>query len=711
MAAAAPPAEAAPPALEFATDAQGRHAVYRLRKGEALYSAVVVRFTGRVHAEDVNAKAAEIAARSGVPDVHAIPVGLPDQDSGRRPRARVPASRRSGAHRGAERPAGSLAVRQHGARPRTSRASRSSSTPATAAATQARSCRGCEEAAYVYDIACRVERIVSSRTRARVVPTVGRSSPCPAARADAVGESRSARVLTTPPYPIEDAAVGVNFRWYLANSVYRNVGKNGGHEDRTVFISLHADSLHPAVRGTMIYVPGEKFLSGSFAKSGEPYVSRREVREAPRVSFSRREKIEAEGVSRDLAERLVGVVPAGRPAAPPLPAHPAQRHPGRARVGARDSSLQPHPGARADRGLQSQQPRRPKAPPHPGLSREGGGRHRRRARRLLRRIAVGAGCPDRSGQRRRAEPPPPTALRVVYSSAGRTHAPAPTPTRCLDLRRPRFRFRRVGAFGRPGLEGPRPRRRGRQERQGRARGRRHGQAPLGEEQPRRTRCDDGREREVGVLRHRGRPLEHRLRSGGLQAETDLRFPSWKAAATKRSRFSSSRPLRLRRRRRARSRRPSSRWAARRSLRRRPARSRPATRRSRAKNCAAARENYVKAAAELPDNGPLLQRVAVAYLGEGNKDEALRYARLASEKSPQDSGPWQMIAEIEIEKGNAAAGLDGPVEDPAREDRRQQPLHERRNPPLQQEAASRGRGGVRQGASPSSRTPRRTTTGD
>ena len=77
----------------------------------------------------------------------------------------------------------------------------------------------------------------------------------------------------------------------------------------------------------------------------------------------------------------------------------------------------------------------------------------------------------------------------------------------------------------------------------------------------------------------------------------------------------------------------------------------------AKNFAAARENYVKAAAELPDNGPLLQRIAVAYLGEGNKDEALRYARLASEKSPQDSGPWQMIAEIEIGKGNAAAGLD------------------------------------------------------
>jgi N-acetylmuramoyl-L-alanine amidase len=97
----------------------------------------------------------------------------------------------------------------------------------------------------------------------------------------------------------------VNFRWYLANAVWREARRGGPAEDRTVFVSLHADSLHPAVRGTMVYVPGEKFLNGTYGKSGEPYASRREVREAPRVSFSRRERIEAEGVSRDLAERVV----------------------------------------------------------------------------------------------------------------------------------------------------------------------------------------------------------------------------------------------------------------------------------------------------------------------------------------------------------------------------------------------------------------------
>jgi N-acetylmuramoyl-L-alanine amidase len=303
VAAAAPPAEA-PPALEFASDAQGPYAIYRLRRGEALYSAVVVRFTGRVHAEDVNAKAGEIAARSGITDVHAIPVGFPvkipvaDLSPEFRPpndparieeeNARLEAAQFANKVRSADLSGVTIVIDAgHGGRD-------------TGAIVD-----GMEEAAYVYDIACRFERLVSARTRARVVPTVGRAAPCTASVSDGVAEARSARVLTTPPYPIEDAAVGVNFRWYLANSVYKNSGKNGGDAERIVFISLHADSLHPAVRGTMIYVPGEKFLGGSYGKAGEPYTSRREVREAPRVSFSRRERVEAEGLSQDLADRIV----------------------------------------------------------------------------------------------------------------------------------------------------------------------------------------------------------------------------------------------------------------------------------------------------------------------------------------------------------------------------------------------------------------------
>jgi N-acetylmuramoyl-L-alanine amidase len=302
--AAASPTEAEPPVLEYGRDEQGRYAVYKLQKGEALYSAVVVRFTGRVHAEDVNAKAAEIARRSGIADVHSIPVGF---------EIRIPIEDLSAEFRPPDDPARiaeekeRLAASQFANRVRT--ANLSGVTLVLDAGHGGRDTgaivAGMQEADYVYDIACRVERLVKARTRARVVPTVGRDDPCPGPHAEGIGDSRDARVLTTPPYRIEDAVVGVNFRWYLANSILRHSRKNGGREDRTVFLSLHADSLHPAVRGTMIYIPGEKFLSGSYGKRGEPYSSRREVREAPRVSFSRRERIEAEGISRDFAEHIV----------------------------------------------------------------------------------------------------------------------------------------------------------------------------------------------------------------------------------------------------------------------------------------------------------------------------------------------------------------------------------------------------------------------
>ena len=66
-----------PPRLEYGADAKGKYAVYRLKRKEALYSAVVVRFTGRLHAGDVIQLALDIALRSGIDDVHGIPVGFP----------------------------------------------------------------------------------------------------------------------------------------------------------------------------------------------------------------------------------------------------------------------------------------------------------------------------------------------------------------------------------------------------------------------------------------------------------------------------------------------------------------------------------------------------------------------------------------------------------------------------------------------------------
>ena len=310
-------AEAEPLPLEFASDEQGRHAIYRLKRGEALYSAVVVRFTGRVHAEDVNAKAVEIAARSGISDVHAIPVGFavkipiddlspefrPPDDPARieDEKIRLETAQFVNRVRAADLSGVTFVLDAgHGGRD-------------TGAAVD-----GVEEANAVYDLACRVESLLTQHTRGKVILTVRGKTPC-GRGSGAESSWRSARVMTTPPYDLDDAVAGVNLRWYLANSILRKSMKEGGSPERTVFLSLHADSLHPAVRGAMLYIPGEKFLEGSFGKTGAVYASRREVKEAPTVSFSRKERMQAEGLSRDLAEKIVAAFRAAN-----LPLHAFQ---------------------------------------------------------------------------------------------------------------------------------------------------------------------------------------------------------------------------------------------------------------------------------------------------------------------------------------------------------------------------------------------------
>ena len=300
-AAASAPAE---PALEYGQDAYGRYALYRLRAGEALYSAVVVRFTGRVHAEDVNAKAIEIAARSGIADVRSIPVDFP---------VKIPVEDLAAEFRPPDDPERieaektRLETAQFANRVRA--ADLSGVTFVLDAGHGGRdtgaSVGGMVEARHVYDLACRVESLLRQHTKAKVVLTVAGKIPCRMRASEAIVDWRSAQVQTHPPYPIEDTVAGVNLRWYLANAVLRRTEQEGGSEDRTVFVSLHADSLHPAVRGLMVYIPGEKFLNGSFGRMGSIYATRREVREASHASFSRKERVKAEGISRDLAERIV----------------------------------------------------------------------------------------------------------------------------------------------------------------------------------------------------------------------------------------------------------------------------------------------------------------------------------------------------------------------------------------------------------------------
>jgi N-acetylmuramoyl-L-alanine amidase len=300
-----PPAESTTAPLSYSEDSQGPYAEYRLRRGEALYSAVVVRFTGQLEAKQVNATAMEIAARSGVEDVTSMPVGFPVKIplDLLLPKYLPPDHPRRKAREAEERElAGFLEVVQatdlsgvhvildagHGG------------------ADSGAVVGGLWESAYVYDISCRIKRNLEEHTRATVWmirkdAKTGYAVP----EHDRLSHHTKHYLLTRPHYELRDAVLGVHLRWYLTNDIILQRLDPKVPRSKTVFMSLHADSLHPSIRGAMVYVPS-RYLRPSTYKVRRKDINRyAEYRNHPTIRLGPEYKARVEASSRHLAENLV----------------------------------------------------------------------------------------------------------------------------------------------------------------------------------------------------------------------------------------------------------------------------------------------------------------------------------------------------------------------------------------------------------------------
>jgi N-acetylmuramoyl-L-alanine amidase len=300
--------EAAPlgqPSLTWDRTAPVPFAVYRLQKGEALYSSVAIRFTGRVYSKDVGDVVQSIVKFNGIDDVSKMPIGfavkipmelllpeyLPPDDPTRM------------AHEEARRTSAKLAVRT---RVRNLAGVTVILDPGHGGRDAGAIHDDVAESRYVYDVACRLKRILEKKSGAKVAMTTKSQSDGYAIDDDnRLPLLDDHIVLTTPRYELDDSTVGVNLRWYLANSIFGRAMKSGTPREKIVFISIHADSLHPSLRGAMAYIPGERYVKGSYQKSGDVYLTRAEVRERPVVTHSEKESLVAEGLSRDLAESII----------------------------------------------------------------------------------------------------------------------------------------------------------------------------------------------------------------------------------------------------------------------------------------------------------------------------------------------------------------------------------------------------------------------
>ena len=101
--------------------------------------------------------------------------------------------------------------------------------------------------------------------------------------------------------------MSANLRWALSNSIFRAQRRSGSSESNVIFISIHADSLHPSVRGAMAYLPGLLPINTKRLTS-EVYRKRKEVREQNSVKFSHQERVKSLGLSRDLAENVIALL-------------------------------------------------------------------------------------------------------------------------------------------------------------------------------------------------------------------------------------------------------------------------------------------------------------------------------------------------------------------------------------------------------------------
>jgi N-acetylmuramoyl-L-alanine amidase len=295
--------------LTYGRDGDGPFAVYRLKRREALYSAVVLRYTGLVDHADVQRAAQRVAQRSGIADPKDIPVGYPvkipfdllsvehlPKNNPRRVVARV-----------SETELASVAVARG---PKSLRGVHVLLDPGHGGKDMGAITNGVWESDYVYDIACRVKRRLERSTGAKVWMLLEDSEHgCKVFESTKIPRNQKELVMTDPPHRNKGGAstrMGVNLRWYLANAIFRRLtGEQDTDPRKVVFLSLHADSLHPSLRGGMVYTPGERFRRRKYGVHGGSYRRFAEVRSAKRVSVARDARLREEKISTRLAEKIL----------------------------------------------------------------------------------------------------------------------------------------------------------------------------------------------------------------------------------------------------------------------------------------------------------------------------------------------------------------------------------------------------------------------
>ncbi|MGH7451435.1 MAG: N-acetylmuramoyl-L-alanine amidase, partial [bacterium] len=286
------------PDLVFQQNARGeREAVYRLKKGEALYSAVVVRFTGRIDADEVNNIAQKLLEYNGIPDATRIADGAPiripvrflDEDILRGKIPPAPMATKPAHPERRSRPRSDLHVILD--------AGHGGNDPGTIA-------RSWVEDEIAYDLMLRIKQGLQNHG-AKVYSTVSdRRTGDTVNGGSLLANNREEYVKVTPEYYMDDSRIALNLRIYLIEDLYRWILRRGAAPENVMMISIHLDHLHPSVGGAMVYFPSADQRSSQFKAAGSVYRQFKESRLGT-IYFKRNESASAEETSRGFAWDLI----------------------------------------------------------------------------------------------------------------------------------------------------------------------------------------------------------------------------------------------------------------------------------------------------------------------------------------------------------------------------------------------------------------------